>query len=120
MVCLITSCSESEEIIPEEVPTRLPSSISLTVVRCDAQVDPFCDNPELVVGANMLVYPSAAARMANDSLLGQCTTNQLGECRVNNLDLDTHFLLITTPSGDEELVEQETPAGTNSFLEVIL
>ncbi|MEO1435444.1 MAG: hypothetical protein AAFV80_07900 [Bacteroidota bacterium] len=120
LVCVLASCSESEEIPGEIAPTRLPSTISLTLSRCDVQSDPFCDNALAITGANMLIYPSELARANNDSLIGQCTTNQDGRCQVNNLKLDFHYLLITTPSGESEQVTQETPQGTNSFLDLIL
>lgn len=122
MLFLLFACNKSEQVRPgegEDVPFVKLSSISLTVLNCDGTVDPFCESAIPVIGTSMRVFPSLNALMLNDSIIGTCTTNQDGRCMINNLNLNTHYLVIRQPTGEEKTLTQETPPGTTSFLEVI-
>ncbi|MEM7101927.1 MAG: hypothetical protein AAF502_02275 [Bacteroidota bacterium] len=117
VLLMLIACGEEEVIITPPTPTT--ASLTVTVVSCDVQNDPFCDNTTPINQAEVKLYENANDRNNETNPISSCLTNSSGVCNFLGLTNENQFIQVKASGFGTMDEEENTPANTISFLEVI-
>jgi hypothetical protein len=119
---LLVSCQKTdhfENAIGNKEPLKEYASMEVSVVVCNPQEDPFCEDPVLLPGVQVFMYATEEDREYNDPILFQGVTNGSGKITFTQLNVSTRYYLKTVSNFGIENTSETTPNRGHAFHEVL-
>ncbi len=115
---LLSACAKHEN--PGEVPAPNYAQLEVRVSRCNPALDPFCESTDPIAGAAVFLFTHEQFQQYGDPIAFQCSTSSTGLCTFNTLDAPEYWVTILLPGGQNLKTSIKTPAGSKSFLPVVV
>lgn len=118
LLLLLSACAKKES--SGDIPFPNYAQLEVSISRCNPSLDPFCDNTEPIADAAVFLFTHEQFQQYGDPIAFQAATATSGLCTFSTLEDPEYWVTILLPDGQNLKTSIKTPAGSKSFLPVVV